>query len=192
MKQWSRRDPETFKFAEAFAMSPRAADALLAACRQRATSHGAEMVELAIPRPGVLGMSAALQDTVIGSRHYRDAQFMGRSTGVHALMTALRPELERRWRSVRTEWTGTVELRTGEDTASLSIDEDDVSVLLEGEAHSESLVIETSPGNAARLALGSFDPSELLARSGTSPDAIAVLAVLFPQRDPHIYPADRF
>lgn len=192
MRQWSRRDPEIFKIAEAFAMSPRAADALLATCRQWAAAHGAEMVDLAIPRTGILGMSAALQSAVIGSHHERDAQFMGRSTGVQGLITAMQPELERRWRSVRSEWTGTLELRTGEDTVSLAIDQDDVTVLPDGDAGAASLVIETSPGNVARLVLGSFDPRELLARSGTSPDAIEILAVLFPRRDPSIYPADRF
>lgn len=194
MQQWSRRDPEIFKIGEAFAVSPRAADALLAACRQWAAAHGAEQAELALPGTGVLGMTAALQYTVIGVQHARDAQFMGRSTGVHDLMTAMLPELERRWRSARTEWTGTLELRTGEDTASLLVEEDSVTVLADSGPGVDggSLVIETSPGNVARLALGSFDPVELLARSGTSPDAIEVMAVLFPKRHPHIFPADRF
>lgn len=197
MQQWSRRDPEIFKIGEAFAVSPRAADALLAACRQWAAAHGAEQAELALPGTGVLGMTAALQYTVIGVQHARDAQFMGRSTGVHDLMTQMQPELERRWRAVRTAWTGILELRTGEDAVNLLIGEDEVTVLpeqhpLAGSETSDPLVIESSPGNVARLAFGMFDPSELLARSGTSPDAIEVLAVLFPRRNPHIYPADRF
>lgn len=197
MRQWARRDPEVFKIAEAFAVSPRAADALLAACRTWASAHGAGKAEFAIPPTSSLGMSAALQSTIIGTLHSRDAEFMGRSTGVHALMTQMQPELERRWRSTRTEWTGTLELRTGEDAVNLRIGEDEVAVLPGGQSPSGSetadpLVIESSPGNVARLALGSFDPSELLARSGTSPDAIDILAVLFPRRTPHIYPADRF
>ena len=194
MQQWSRRDAEVFKVAEAFAVSPRAADALLAACRQWAAAHGASMVELAIPGNGVLGMSAALQSSAIATRYERDAEFMGRSTGVHDLMTALQPELERRWRAARAGWTGTLELRTGEDAVGIALGEEDVAIVPvhDSDDRADTLVIESSPGNVARLVLGSFDPAELLARSGTSPDAIEVMAVLFPKRHPHIAPADRF
>ena len=194
MRQWAQRDPEVFKIAEAFAVSPRAADALLAACRQWAAAHGARRADLAIPGTGVLGMTAALQYAWIGVQHARDAQFMGRSIGVHGLMTAMQPELEHRWRTVRAGWTGTLELRTGEDAVSIALGTDDVTIVpADGsDGRADTLVIESSPGNVARLVLGSFDPAELLARSGTSPDAIAVMAVLFPKRHPHIAPADRF
>ncbi|CAA9571042.1 MAG: hypothetical protein AVDCRST_MAG87-2418 [uncultured Thermomicrobiales bacterium] len=194
MQQWGRQDPDIFKIAEAFAVSPRAADALIAACRQWAAANGARQAELAVPGTGVLAMTAALQYTVIAVQHARDAQFMGRSTGVHDLMTVMLPELERRWRAARTGWTGTVELRTGEDAVSMVLGDEDVAIAPPGGADGSGhhLVIESSPGNVARLVLGSFDPAELLARSGTSPDAIAVMAVLFPKRHPHIYPADRF
>jgi len=194
MARWSERDPEVFTIAEAFAVSPRAADALLAACRRWAAAHGAGRAELAIPGTGALGMTVALQDTVTAVRHSRDAQFMGRSIGVHDLMTAIQPELERRWRAARTEWTGTLELRTGEDAVRITLWDEDVEVVPadDSDGRADSLVIESSPGNVARVVLGSFDPAELLARSGTSPDAIEVMAVLFPKRQPHIAPADRF
>lgn len=194
MQQWSRRDPEIFKVGEAFAVSPRAADALLAACRQWAAAHGASMVELAIPGNGVLGMSAALQGSTIATLHDRDGEFMGRSTGVHDLMTAMRPELERRWRAARSGWRGSLELRTGEDAVKITLGDEHVAVSAVDESgvETDALVIESSPGNVARLVLGSFDPAELLARSGTSPDAIEVMATLFPKRHPHIAPADRF
>lgn len=194
MQQWAKRDPEVFKIAEAFAVSPRSADALLAACRQWAAAHGAEQAELALPGTEVLGMTAALQFTVIGVQHARDAQFMGRSIGVHDLMTALQPELERRWQAARAGWTGILELRTGEDAVGITLGDEDVSIapVSESEDGGNSLVIESSPGNVARLVFGSFDPAELLARSGTSPDAIAVMSILFPKRHPHICPADRF
>lgn len=194
MQSWEHRDPDVLKIAEAFAQTPRAADSLLAACRGWATSRSQTTVELAIPATGHLGMAAMLQDSVTSQLHHRDAEFMGRSTGARDLMTALVPELSRRWRAMRTTWRGTLEIRTGDDTVHLGIGEEDVTVLDAGSesAEAEPLVIETTVGTVARLALGSFDPEPLLARAGTSPDVSEVLAVLFPRRDGYIYPADRF
>jgi GNAT superfamily N-acetyltransferase len=197
MQSWERRDPAPLKIAEAFAVSPRAADSLLAASRAWAASRGQLTVEFAMPASGHLGMAAMLQDTVTAQLHHRDAEFMGRSTGVHDLMTALAPELARRWRAVRTTWRGTLRIRTEDDGVDLAIGGDDVTVLdtasnaLDVDA-AETLVIETSCGTVARLALGAFDPEPLLARAGTSPDVSEVLAVLFPRRDGYIFPADRF
>lgn len=194
MRSWERRDPAPLKIAEAFAVSPRAADSLLAASRGWAIARGQSTVELAIPATGHLGMAAMLQDTVTSQLHHRDAEFMGRSTGVKDLMAALTPELSRRWRTQRTTWRGTLQIRTEDDMVSLAIGEDDVRVLevVPESVGAEPLVIETSCGTVARLALGSFDPEPLLARAGTSPDVSEVLAVLFPRRDGYIFPPDRF
>ena len=49
-----------------------------------------------------------------------------------------------------------------------------------------------SAGDVARLAFGSFDPREVLARAGIGGPQAEALAVLFPQGFPYIYPADRF
>ncbi|HEV2065933.1 MAG TPA: GNAT family N-acetyltransferase, partial [Thermomicrobiales bacterium] len=194
MQSWEHRDPATLKIAEAFAMTPRAADSLLAACREWAASRGRAAVEFAIPPSGHLGMAAMLQDTVTSQVHQRDAVFMGRSTGVRDLMTAMASELSCRWRSVRTTWRGTLEIRTEDDAVALAIGEDEVTVAsaLPNAGHPGHLAIEMSCGTVARLALGAFDPEPLLARAGTSPDVAEVLAVLFPRRDGYIYPADRF
>jgi GNAT superfamily N-acetyltransferase len=194
MQSWERRDPAPLKIAEAFAVSPRAADSLLAASRAWAASRGQSTVEFAMPATGHLGMAAMLQDTVTSQLHHRDAEFMGRSTGVHDLMTALAPELSRRWRAMRTAWRGMLQIRTEDDGVDLAIDDEDVTVLdaaSDADA-AETLVIEMSCGTIARLALGAFEPEPLLARAGTSPDVSEVLAVLFPRRDGYIFPADRF
>lgn len=194
MQSWERRDPAPLKIAEAFAETPRAADSLLAASRDWAVSRGQSTVEFAMPATGHLGMAAMLRDTVTSQLHHRDAEFMGRSTGVKDLMTVLAPELSRRWRAMRTTWRGTLEIRTEDDSAVLAIREDDVMVVdaVPESATAEPLVIETSCGTVARLVLGAFEPKPLLARAGTSPDVSEVLAILFPRRDGYIYPADRF
>jgi len=193
MQAWERHDPAPLKIAEAFAMTPRAADSLLAACRAWAAPREHATIEFAIPPAGHLGMAAMLQNTVTSRRHARDAEFMGRSTGVLDLMTALAPELTCRWRSARTTWRGTLEIRTEDDTVSLMVGEDEVTVSsASAVGGTEHLAIEISCGTVARLALGAFDPEPLLARAGTSPDVSNVLAVLFPRRDGYIYPPDRF
>lgn len=192
MQGWERRDPAPLKIAEAFALTPRAADSLLAACRSWADRRGESAVEFAMPATGHIGMAAKLQDTMTSYLHARDAEFMGRSTGVADLMRSLAPELSRRWRAMRTTWRGTLEIRTEDDAVALAISDDDVAIAAAASNGPEPLVIETSCGTVARLVLGAFDPEPLLARAGTSPDVAEVLAVLFPRRDGYIYPADRF
>lgn len=115
---------------------------------------------------------------------------MGRTVGIAALMSALEPELSRRQVSVHDPRTGLITLDTGEDSVTLALTGQLVRVL-EGEADAD-LIVRLTPGDAARLAFGTFDPFELAERLGWHADVRPILATLFPQRDPFIYPADRF
>lgn len=189
MNSWERQDPGNLQIAEAFAASPRAADALLAGLRQWTRNIDLSGVHLAIPPTGTIGMAVRLQNAIAGYRYGRDRQFMGRSIGIVDLMTALKPELSRRWVSGTHAWAGRLRVDTGEDEVTLDIGSNGVRLV---NALAADLTVDLSPGEVARLVLGSFDPVALLARSGIAQDVSDVLAALFPQAMPYIYPVDRF
>lgn len=186
-----REDPEGFHIGEAFARTPRVADSLLAATRQWATETGKQHVDIHQPPLGALGMSVRLQDAAILSLSFRDAQFMGRSIGTAALMSAIEPELQARWARSAFAWTGTLVLRTDEDEAAIVLTAQ-VLTVTSGSENADAIVVELTPGDVARLTLGSFPPIDFLDRIGVARDIIDVLAVLFPEQKPYIYPADRF
>ena len=186
-----REDPEGLHIGEAFAMTPSAADSLLAATRQWATEIGKRHVDIHQPPLGAVGMSVRLQDSATLSLTFRDAQFMGRSIGTAALMRAIEPELQARWARSSFAWTGSLVLRTNEDEATVSLTPTTLNVLAACEAP-EAIAVELTPGEVARLVMGSFSPVELLDRIGVARDISDVLAILFPEQKPYIYPADRF
>ncbi|HEU0164189.1 MAG TPA: GNAT family N-acetyltransferase [Thermomicrobiales bacterium] len=185
------RDPDALLIGEAFADGSVAADALLAALKQWATELEKPHVAIHQPPIGDLGLAARLQDVEFHGRSFRAAQFMGRSTGIGGLMTALAPELSARWLGSRSPWTGSLLIRTPEDEVLLGIDRGGVRVL-DDLAGSDATLIELTVGDVARLAFGAFPPRDLLARLGISDDVADVLAHLFPEGHPYIYPADRF
>lgn len=186
-----REDPEGLHIGEAFAMTPRVADSLLSATRQWATETGKQHVDIHQPPLGALGMSVRLQDAAILSLSFRDAQFMGRSIGTAALMSAIEPELQARWARSAFAWTGTLVLRTDEDEAAIVLTAQ-VLTVTSGSENADAIVVELTPGDVARLTLGSFPPIDFLDRIGLARDIIDVLAMLFPEQKPYIYPADRF
>jgi hypothetical protein len=184
-----KQETDGLHIGEAFAASPLAADALLAGMRQWASHTGRVRVCIHQPPVGVLGMAQRLQYTEEQVTTFHDAQFMARSTGTHALMKALEPELSRRWQDVRAEWRGRLRIESDGEAVDLVL-ADDVSVALATDAPSLTVVL--SPGDLARLALGSYPPRDLLARIGVAGDIGDLLATLFPERQPYLYPADRF
>lgn len=190
MHFWHRAEPESYKIGEAFATSHQAADAILAEVRNRTRAAGLSSAELAIPFTGKIGLSARLQNIVTVQHNSRAQEFMGRSVGIADLMTALEPELTRRQLLGPDPHTGLVTFDTGEDAVTLALTSQLVKVL-EGET-ADDLAVKLTPGDAARLALGTFDPLALADRMSWPADARPILATLFPERDPYIYPADRF
>jgi hypothetical protein len=186
-----RRDhPDGLHIGEAFALTPRSADGLLAGVRQWAVEAGKAHVDLHQPASGALGMAARLQDTAMLAITFRDAQFMARSTGTRALVKALEPELRARWLGARAGWQGPLQLVADGEAASLRLTNDALDVA--EDAPGDAVSVELSPGDLARLALGSFPPRDLLGRIGIEAEIVDVLSVLFPERGPYIYPADRF
>ena len=190
LDQWNRKDPEGLKIGEAFAADPSAADAVLAASRQWATDLGQTKVELAVPKTSRVGFAATLQNTIVAESFSDDAEFMGRSTGLLALLRALVPELEARWRP-----------------SSGSAPEFAVTIVTEGErvticGSENGIVIDSdrpgdiemalNPGTVARLVFGGFDPEAVLERLNVPRAGVPILAMLFPKHVPYIYPVDRF
>jgi len=115
---------------------------------------------------------------------------MGRSTGLVALMRAMRPELESRWRPVSGSMPSfAITIVTGEERATIIGNEQGVEI--EAGVHGD-VKVAIDPGNVARLVLGGFDPNRVLERLGAPPHVWPVLTILFPERFPYIYPADRF
>lgn len=189
MQNKQREQPTALNVGEAFASDPVAADALLAGLRQWAEERGSSSVDLHQPAVGALGLAMRLQDTVGMTITFKDAQFMARSTGTHTLLKALEPELSRRWQERQAFWSGTVRIESDGEAVDLVVG-DGVSVASSGGEADH--VVALSPGNLARLALGSYPPDDLLARIGVIGEVAAVLATLFPERTPYLYPADRF
>lgn len=186
-----RENPAGLHIGEAFAMTPRASDALLAATRQWATERGLQHVDIHQPLLGPVGMSARLQDTSNLSLSFRDAQFMGRSTGVEDLMRAIEPELVTRWLDSSFGWSGRIILRTSEDDVAIVLTPTTLQIK-PGADDADAALVDLTPGEIARLTFGSFPTIDLLDRVGVARDISDVLAVLFPERTPYIYPADRF
>lgn len=191
MQNKTRDEPDGLHIGEAFAMTPRAADALLAGIRQWAVETGKAHADLHQPAVGALGMAARLQDTAMLTLTFRDAQFMARSTGTADLLVALEGELSDRWLAARLGWSGTLRIVADDEAAVIVLTPETLSVLPDG-ASDDAVDVELTPGELARLALGSFPPLDLLDRSGVARDIADVLAVLFPERQPYLYPGDRF
>ncbi|MGN6484611.1 MAG: GNAT family N-acetyltransferase [Thermomicrobiales bacterium] len=191
MKNVTRDRPDGLHIGEAFAMTPRAADALLAGIRSWAVERGKAWADLHQPAVGALGMAVRLQDTESVTTTFRDAQFMARSTGTAALITALEEELRERWLTSRLGWSGDLRIVADGEAVSIALTPDTLSVG-PAIATQDGTEVALTPGELARLVLGSFPPLDLLDRIGVARDIADVLAALFPERRPYIYPADRF
>lgn len=190
MEHWTRHRPDGFKVAEAFAVDTDVADAVLAMCRLWSIDEQREQVAMAIPLTGQVGAAARLQNAQVLERYGDEAEFMGRTTGLAALLRALRPELEVRWRLVSGSMPSVaITIVTGHERVTLIGNEQGIEV--ESGGHGD-IEVAIDPGNIARLALGGFDPCRILERLGAPKSVTPMLTILFPQRFSYIYPADRF
>ncbi len=191
LRQWENYMPGGLKLAEAFAREADGADAVLALCAAWATERAADVIELGIPDEGPLGLAVKLRTSLLIRRPSRDGEFMGRVTGVAALMRAIQPELERVWTQAGSTYQGDLVFDSGEDRARLRLGPGRARVV-EGSEDGPALRAAISPGELARLVFGGLQPSDQLARLGLPPDVTSVLVALFPRRFPYIYPPDRF
>ena len=190
MGHLKKHDPEGLRIGEAFAADHDSAGAVLAACRQWATSSGGTRLRLAIPGASRVGQAARFQNVHITEQYHDDAEFMGRSTGLLALLRALVPELEARWRPVSCSTPAyAITMVTDGERATLRADEDGIEVSSDRPGDVE---VKLGPGAIARLVMGGFEPEVTLERIDVPASARAVLATLFPKHIPYIYPLDRF
>jgi GNAT superfamily N-acetyltransferase len=187
----TRKQDDTLRIAEAFAASPQAADAVLAACRSWVGERGLGKVQLLVPPDSRIGTAAALRGAMIGLQHTFEGEYMGRSLDVVRLFRDLQPELMRRWARGAQPWRGTLVVDTGEDRVALTLGETSLDVG-EDAGTAGATVVALSPGSVARLVFGGFGPDDVLARGGVAGAAADVLSWLFPREFPYIYPADRF
>jgi len=189
-----RRDlPGAFHIAEAMARDAESGDALLAACRTWAdeAEGDCKSVALAIPPESPVAWAAAYEGGEMLAAYTRGGDFMGRVLDVGRLLRQLRPELAVRARSTRLPFQGRLTLRTDEGEAAIVLTGDDVLV---DDGAKGGMVVELPQTALARLCLGGFDPTDVLARLPDRPgqEAAALLRLLFPRRMPHIYQMDRF
>lgn len=193
LKQWENYMPGGLKLAEAFARDAAAADAILALCATWAGERQAPAIEFGIPDDGPLGLALKLRTAILARRSTRNGEFMGRVTGVEALLRAIRPELARVWAHGRLDFRGDLVIDTGEDRARLRLGTDSVDVVDGQRADGGAkLTASIGPGELARLVFGGLQPADQLARLGVPAEVSAVLVALFPRRFPYIYPPDRF
>ena len=180
--------PPALRIGEAFAADLDAAEAVLAMCRRWARALDQPVLALAIPPDGRVGRATQLQNCRTTALYGDESEYMGRTTGLHALLRAIVPELDSRWRAAGlAPFTATI--ATGVERVTVSGDETGIAV---DAGVPGGFAMALDPGTVARLALGGFDPELTLARHDLPADMMRVLAVLFPKRTPYIYPADRF
>ncbi len=190
MEHLERDTPAALKIGEAFALDGTAADAVLAMCRAWATELEQPALTLAIPPTGRVGQAAQLQNCRIEALYSDEQEFMGRSTGLLALLRAMAPELTARWRRVSAATPSfALTIVTDAERATIAGDEDGIEV--SGDRPGDHIV-ELAPGDVARLAFGGFETDLVLERAGVPAPAWPVLRELFPKRVPYIYPLDRF
>jgi hypothetical protein len=163
----------------------------LAGCRLWAREPSAERgdpyrhVLLTHPPEGSVAAAAALGDARLLRSSARSGGSMARVLNVERLLVALAPELRRRLGQAAPPaggWPDSIRFATevGEGTLHL------------GGTGSPRRV--DLPGTTlARMALGAYDPADLLVRAGVADDGVRrVLVALFPRRHPHLYPPDRY
>jgi hypothetical protein len=137
-----------------------------------------------------VGQASQFQNVKITTEFEDNAGFMGRTTGLAALVRAIKPELQARWNAAGPEAAScAVTLSTGQEAITLS--GVGTELHLESGQHGND-VAEFNEGELARLVLGGFPPGTVLDRCAISPRAKAFLASLFPRHQPFVYPLDRF
>jgi hypothetical protein len=188
MQQISRDRPPALRIGEAFAADLDGADAVLAMCRRWAAELELPALTFAIPPDCRVASAAQLQNVRVTALYGDEAEFMGRSTGLRALLRAMLPELEARWRNAGLP-SFVITIVTGDERATLTGDETGVAV---DAGLAGDVEVRLDPGTVARLVMGGFAPALTLARASLPGAATCALEALFPKRVPYIYPADRF
>ncbi|MGQ9488722.1 MAG: GNAT family N-acetyltransferase [Armatimonadota bacterium] len=187
-----REFPDALCFGEAIALTPVAADALLAFCRQRGREEGKQEVLLPVPPDSVLAHAARYTDCRKVQAYNANGGSMVRVLNVGRLLKALEPELSRQVHMAGEAATRWLTIRTELGEASLLVSSDGVRVTAEVREPHDTVVM--PQGTLARLALGFAPARDLCVRlpEPPSPEVVALLERLFPVRFQHMYLPDRY
>lgn len=198
--------PTSLAIGEVVADHPAAADAILAACRAFAREESTRLSGEGQPAYSAVQIGVQPDSFVAAAARYQEAWSIAYSWDCGGpmvrlldppwLFTALKPELDERWRAAGLAFRGALRLHTDLGSVSLNLSSDGISLSAGTDAlpDAQPVLDLALPQTAlARLALGGFSPEDLLARLGIS-DAdwpARILAALFPRRWPYLYMADR-
>lgn len=210
-QQIAQTHPQSLVLAEVVARDALAADAILAACRDwaleeaRARDVPIMFVVLALPPAGPVAAAAMHRPVDFRRRYSSASEFMVRVLHTGRLLSALAPELERRLRAALPTFRGTLRLDTDAGSVTLRVSPDGLTVeegtsSISGDAGDTAdesgadMVAHLPQTTLARLALGAFSPTDLLARLEQPPTGPirALLEAMFPPRYPHLSIPDHF
>jgi GNAT superfamily N-acetyltransferase len=205
---WSVRDilerefPDALSWGEVIAITPGAADALLAHCRRRAAEEGKSEALLPVPPDSVVAHAARYTDARLVQHYSANGGSMVRVLNVERLLQSLEPEWNRLIRLAgRRVAPCRIAFRTEIGEGALLVDDEGVHPAQEqaedrpmGEEKVPSYTVQLSQGMLARLALGFTPAEDLCARlSEPLPEAVVSLfQTLFPVREQHAYLPDRY
>lgn len=183
-----RRDfPNSFHLAEVIATSTTAADVIVSACQLWAkdAKPDADRVDIAIPPEGYVASAAFYEGGMVLQENVKNGDFMCRTLNTGQLVTQMQPEFAARLRSSSLNVCGQITFKT---------DMGDASFTVSNSGAGDEIIIDLPQDTLARLCLGAFETSDLLERLPHPPDKRTweVMEVIFPRRNPHIYPLDRF
>lgn len=209
---WSVREiledefPDALVFGEALALTPTAADALLAFCRRRAAVEGKDEVMLTVPPDSMVGRAARYIDCRVVQMYTASGGSMVRVLSVERLLRALEPELSRQVRQCAQKvFPCQITFRTDLGEGTLIVTDDGVRSVQFGargqlELHTTgdridaAYTVDLTQGTLARLALGFAPADDLCARLSDPPakEVVSLLKLLFPVRYQHAYLPDRY
>ncbi|MCS6829338.1 MAG: GNAT family N-acetyltransferase [Armatimonadota bacterium] len=200
---WPIRDvlehefPDALTFGEVIAVTPSAADALLATCRRRTAEEGKDETLLPVPPDSLIAVAARYIDARHVQLYSANGGSMVRVLNVERLLRALEPELGQQIRqSGQKVAPCRLTFRTELGEGMLVIDREGARVVQAEDRTTSSKVylVHLSQGTLARLALGFAPAEDLCARLGEPlpEEVVALFKILFPVRYQHAYLPDRY
>ena len=202
MVGWEHR--QSLVLGEVVARDAPAANALLTVCQRwvadEAEKRGQVLVSavLGLPPESTMAAAAMRGAATFQQRYSGSGDFMARTVHTGRLLRQLSPELSVRLGAALSTFQGMLRLETEDGAAILRISPGEVAVLDDPEHLAADIpathVVRLPQTTVARLALGAFQPRDLLALLQEPPQGVVhdTLEAMFPPRHPHIYYPDRF
>ncbi len=193
--QW----PGLFGIGEAIAGDAEGAAALITACGHWAWEERSAdqttppgKAALSVPPDSVVGRQARRMNSLVCSQWAACGDSMVCLLDAGRLIRSLLPELQERARQTRWTQPVAVSLRTPQGSVSLRADAHGVQV--EPDEEAADLTVEFPVSTLATLAMGAFEPADLLDSLPEPPQGPVreLLEALFPLRYQHLYFPDRY